>query len=384
MKKDALYYKDCYLSEFDARVVDCISENGKIKVTLDRTAFYPEGGGQPADTGEIAGIKVIHVEEKEDIIYHIVELPIEVGMDVHCKVDFERRFVNMQNHSGEHIVSGIICSMFNADNVGFHMGQDFVTMDFNTIISEEELRGIEIKANEAIYKNIDINTKFISEEEAKEVEFRSKKALKGDIRLVEIPGFDICACCGIHVTKTGEIGIIKLLSVQKYKAGVRISMLTGKRALENYTNMYNQIDSISTMLSLKTDEVFSGVSQLKENFEKLKQEKAKLNNELFEYKINQLDIRDNWVFIENELSSNDMKNLCEKLKEKAKKIASVFSRNINGYSFMIVSDSINLQNLASKLRERFNAKCGGKISSISGQVNGSIEGIKLFIEDYKE
>jgi len=383
MQNNALYYKNNYLTEFDTIVLNCINEDGKIKVILNETAFYPEGGGQPSDIGEINGVKVIHVEEKNDIIYHIVERPIEINSKVHCVIDFEKRFANMQNHSGEHIVSGIICGMFNADNVGFHMGKDCVTMDFNTTISEDILREIELKANEAIYKNIDVNTKVISKEQAEAVTFRSKKELMGDIRLVEIPGYDICACCGIHVSKTGEIGIIKLLSVEKHKSGVRISMLTGKRALMNYTNTYKQIDNISTMLSLKHDEVFTGVTELKETLENIKREKSKLNSELFDYKIAQLPTEENLVVVENNLTSNDMKNLCDKLKKRVEKVAGVFSKNINGYSFMLISDNTDLQALASILRESFNAKCGGKSGSISGQFEGNIDEMKLFIENYK-
>lgn len=384
MQKEALFYRNNYLTEFEATVVDCIEENGKVKVILSETAFYPEGGGQPADTGEISGVKVIHVEEKNGVIYHIVDEPIESGKRVFCKINFEKRFANMQNHSGEHIVSGIICSMFNADNVGFHMGKDCVTMDFNTIISDEQLREIELKANEAIYKNIEINSRFISEEESENIEFRSKKELKGDIRLVEVPGFDICACCGIHVTRTGEIGVIKLLSADKYKAGVRISMLTGKRALENYTEVYNELNKISTSLSLKHIEAFNGVTELKLELDNIKKDRNRINNELFDYKLNKIDTKENLVLVEDDLSSGDIKILCEKLKSKVTQIAGVFSKNINGYSFMIVSDSINLQNITTNLREKFRAKCGGKTNVIQGQFEGNIDEIKLFIEKYKE
>lgn len=382
MIKEALYYKDNYLMEFDTVVLECINENNKIKVVLKETAFYPEGGGQPSDIGNIDDVEVIHVEEKNGVIYHIVSQPIEVNKNVHCKVDFGNRFANMQNHSGEHIVSGIICSMFNANNIGFHIGKECVNIDFDVNITKEQLRIIENKANEAIYKNIDIKTNIFSREEAESIEFRSKKELNGDIRLVEIPGYDICACCGIHVSKTGEIGIIKLLAIEKYKSGVRISMLTGQKAIDKFTNDYEQIDKISSMFSLKHDEVVNGITEIKEELNNLKKEKSELKNELFDYKIGALESKENMILIEDELNSVEMKNLCEKLEKKAQKIAGVFSKKALSYNFMIISNKVKLDKLFLELKEKFNVKGGGKAEAIQGQFQGEIDEIKQFIENY--
>ena len=232
MIKETLYYKDNYLTTFDAVVKECINDK-VIKVVLDKTAFYPEGGGQPSDIGKLNDVNVLRVEVKNDIIYHIVDKEIPVGTKVKGEIDWDYRFLNMQSHTAEHIVSGIICKMYSTANVGFHIGKDFITMDFPVDISKDDLRNIEKLANQAVYKNIKIEEKIYSPEEAKSLEYRSKIELHEDIRIVKIEGYDICACCGVHVSRTGEIGTIKLLKVEKYKTGVRIYMLVGLKAIED-------------------------------------------------------------------------------------------------------------------------------------------------------
>ena len=381
MIKDTLYYKDNYLTEFTSKVVACIEEKGKIKVVLENTAFYPEGGGQPSDIGTISGIKVIHVEEKEDVIYHIVDTKLEIGQIVECKIDFENKFFNMQNHSAEHIVSGLICKKYNANNVGFHMGKDFVTMDFDVLLKEADIREIEKLANQAVYKNIEIKSGIYSKEEANKLNYRSKKEINEDIRLVEVPGYDMCACCGVHVTKTGEIGIIKLLYVEKYKSGCRIYMLAGKKALENYTEKFKIVDDLGALLSLKPDEVYAGVVSLKQEIEDLKKEKNKLKNEIFENKIKNLEKQDNIILFEEKLEADDMKILCEKIKHKVNNIAAVFNKNNDIYKFIIMSDTVDLKEMANNFRQKLNAKGGGNSVLIQGQLNANEKDILAFFEN---
>lgn len=378
MIKETLYYKNNYLSEFETKVKECIEENGKFKIILEETAFYPEGGGQPADTGFIDDIKVIDVQEKNNIIYHIVEDSIEVSKCVKCKIDFEKRLNNMQSHTAEHIVSGLICKIFNTSNVGFHIGKDFVTMDFNVSISEEDLREVEKNANFAVYRNLPIIVKIYSKEDVKNLEYRSKKELNEDIRIVEIPGYDKCACCGIHVTRTGEIGIIKLLKVEKYKAGSRIYMLVGNKAIEDYTDKYNQINSISTLLSLKLEEVYSGVVNLTEEIELLKKEKSELKAIVIENEISNIPNSKNIIIQKENMDMNDMKNYCNKLKNKSESIAGIVS---NG-KFIFMSDTINLKDVLAKLKENIDIKGGGNNSSIQGQTSCSFDKIKEIIENF--
>ncbi len=371
MIKEALFYKDNYLKEFKTKVIECIEDGGKIKLVLENTAFYPEGGGQPSDIGYIDDAKVIHVSEKENKIYHEVNKKIEVGNLVECKIDFKKRLSNMQNHTAEHIVSGLICKKYNATNIGFHIGKDFTTMDFNVEISEKELREIEKLANEAVYKNIEVIEKVYSPEELKNISYRSKKELKEDIRLVKIGDYDICACCGVHVSKTGEIGIIKLLKVEKYKSGVRIFMLAGFRAVEDYTNKFDQINKISTLLSLKLDEVYIGVENLVKEIETLKKEKSELKNKILIQELENIENEKNIILEKENLEMNDMKNFCIKLKEKAIGISGIIS---NG-RFIFMSDTINLKDLLEKLKVKFDIKGGGNSNMIQGQISNNSEEI---------
>ena len=340
MVKNTLYYENAYIEKFESIVKECIKENEKIKVVLENTAFYPEGGGQPSDTGVIDDVKVFRVEEKNSKIFHIVEKEIPVGKKVKCNINFKERFINMQNHTAEHIVSGLICKNFDATNVGFHIGADFTTMDFNKNLSADDMKRIEILANEAIYENIEVKTKIYENREVKNLSYRSKIDLKEDVRLVEIKGYDICACCGVHVSRTGEIGIIKLVKLEKYKSGVRIYMLVGIKALEDYDNKYNQIDKISTLLSLKLDEVYDGVLNLTTEIDSLKKERNLLKSKIFENEIALFEIKDNIVVEKENFSMNDMKNYCLKLKLKAKKVSAVISDG----KFIMMSDTEDLSN----------------------------------------
>lgn len=378
MIKETLYYKNNYLSEFETIAEKCFEENEKIKVVLKETAFYPEGGGQPADTGFIDEVKVLDVQEKDGIIYHTVDSKIEINKSVKCKINFEERLNNMQSHTAEHIVSGLICKKFNSTNVGFHIGKDFVTMDFNVSISEENLREIEKEANHAVYKNLPIVINTYSKEEAKNLNYRSKKELNEDIRIVEIPGYDICACCGIHVNTTGEIGLIKLLKVEKYKSGVRIYMLVGDKAINDYTDKYDQINKISTLLSLKLDEVYIGVVHQLEEIEKLKKEKSDLKNKIMENEISNFEEQKNIILEKENMEMNDMKNYCTKLKSKASNISGIVS---NG-KFIFMSDTVNLKEVFQVLKENIDIKGGGSNLLIQGQVNSNFDKIKEIINKF--
>lgn len=371
MIKQALFYKDNYLKEFKTKVLECIEEDGKIKVVLENTAFYPEGGGQPSDTGFIENVKVVQVEEKAGKIYHEVESKIEVGKQVFCKINFEERFSNMQNHTAEHIVSGLICKKYNATNVGFHIGKDFTTMDFNVNISEEQLRELEKQANEAVYRNIKIEEKIYTPEEVQNIHYRSKKELKEEVRIIKIGDYDICACCGIHVSKTGEIGIIKLLKVEKYKTGVRIYMLAGFKAVEDYTKKFEQVNKISTLLSLKLDEVYNGVVNLSNEIENLKKEKSELKNQILLQELKEIEPAKNIILEKENLEMNDMKNFCNKLKEKATEIAGVIS---NG-KFIFMSDTKDLKETLEYLKNKFDIKGGGNNKIIQGQTTSNSQDI---------
>ena len=209
---DKLFYQDSHLNKFEAEVISCEpveGEEGRYEIVLDQTAFFPEGGGQYADHGSLGGAEVLDVQERDGRVFHITDHPLEPGMQVEGRLDWEERFMKMQQHTGEHIVSGLVHGRFGYNNVGFHLGSEDCTMDFSGEITREELREIEVEANRAVWKNLEVQVLYPSPEEAGKMEYRSKIEIEGQIRIVVIPGYDVCACCAPHVKRTGEIGMIK-------------------------------------------------------------------------------------------------------------------------------------------------------------------------------
>lgn len=282
MAAEKLYYKDVYQRKFHAKVVQCRPGKKGYEVALDQTAFYPEGGGQPYDTGTLGKAKVLEVHSKDGEVWHDTDCPLEVGSQVEGNIDWDRRFDLMQQHSGEHLVSGLIHEKYGYDNVGFHMGTDRITIDFNGIVPEEDLPKLEEKINEVIWENIQTRVLYPTEEELKQLCYRSKKELSGWVRLVEFPGTDLCACCGLHVTYTGEIGMVKLLSVQKFREGVRMEMISGKRVLDYLNEISEQNHQISVQLSAKPGETAAAVRRLAEENFRLRGRVMDMEAEAFE------------------------------------------------------------------------------------------------------
>ncbi|MBO5122479.1 MAG: alanyl-tRNA editing protein, partial [Oscillospiraceae bacterium] len=257
METEKLYYHDPYLTTFTATVLSCEAAKGGYTVVLDRTAFYPEGGGQPADHGTLGGAAVTDVHEKGGVILHTCASPVEIGAEVTGEIDWERRFDHMQQHSGEHIISGILCADYACDNVGFHMGADTVTIDYNTDISWEQALAAEAKANAAIYADTPVVIEYPSPAELEALDYRSKKELTGQVRIVTFPEADCCACCGTHVATAGQVGLIKVLSVQKFREGVRMEILCGKRALAYLSAVYDAARATGQRLSVKPTDTFA-------------------------------------------------------------------------------------------------------------------------------
>ena len=239
---EKLYYADSFLTEFTARALSCEKTKNGWEVQLDRTAFYPEGGGQPSDHGTLGGAAVSDVRERDGVIYHTCDRALEVGSQAAGTIDFQRRFDFMQQHSGEHIVSGILCGRFHCDNVGFHIGHELVTIDFNAVLTAEDVQEVELLANQYIWEDHPIHVSWPSQAELDDLRYRSKKALSGAVRIVTWPEADCCACCGTHVRSSGQVGCVKLISCQKFREGVRIEMAAGGRALA-YCNAIAQQNS---------------------------------------------------------------------------------------------------------------------------------------------
>ena len=370
-----MYYKEPYRKEMKATVVDCIEDEKGIRLELSDTCFYPEGGGQPSDTGFIEDVECYKVKEENGKVYHYVKAPFGIEDEVNLKIEFKQRYENMKHHTAEHIVSGLFCSTLEADNVGFHMGKDFVTMDFNKEVSEEMLREIEIKANQVVSKNILVVSEVVMPREAEKIEYRSKKQIEGDIRLVNISGVDLCACCGIHVERTGEIGMIKLLYVEKYKTGSRVYMICGNKALEEFNKNYTVLQKLSELLSTPFEEIFDRVEDLKSEMEYLKIHSRHLKGQLFEKEIESLNAKDVNIVVKEDLDVNDLKNMIEILDKKEALESVILSKDENidteEIKYIIKSKTESARDLCLALNEKFSGKGGGNKKQTQGRIKAN-------------
>ena len=379
---EKLFYEDSHMITFSAVVTACEKVGDYYEAVLDRTAFFPEGGGQYADTGLIDGVKVLDAHERDGVIYHKVEKELLIGKQVEGTIDWEERFSKMQHHSGEHIVSGLVNAIYGYDNVGFHMGKEAVTMDFNGVLSKEQLREIEHKANEAVVKNLDIQVLYPSKDELVEMRYRSKIEIEGQVRIVVVPGYDTCACCAPHVNQTGEIGVIKLIGVQNYKGGVRVSMLCGFRAIADYEKKSESTKSISVMLSAKEDEIVDEVAKLKEELAIQKGKLAEMQKALLQYKVKELSEDEPLIVLfESDLSGDAPRELVNLLLAKGTEIGAVFTETgDNQYRYVIGSKMADVRPFAKMLNEKFEGRGGGKPEMVQGSVNGNADAIREAVE----
>ncbi|MBR5355331.1 MAG: alanyl-tRNA editing protein [Lachnospiraceae bacterium] len=375
-----LFDEDAYLSEFESKVESVKEVNGRYEVILFKTAFFPTQGGQNHDEGTIDGIEVLDVTIKDDIITHVLKEKVSVGSLVKGKVDFKHRFRNMQMHSGEHIFSGLAHKLYNAENVGFHLSDNSATIDLNLKLSESDLKKLEALVNEAIIKNIDIVATIYKNGEEKDIEYRSKKELSGDIRLVEVKDIDICACCAPHVKSTGEIQLFKITSFDNYKEGVRINYLCGLRAIKNYDASLESLKGISKALSVKQGEEYKGVEKLLSDDRLLKDKNTFLLKKLVENEIEKADFSKENVFILlPDFLKDFLRYAMDLAKEKSTGRIGVFCEDESHMArFLIESDSEDLRELNNVLKGKYGAKGGGKPHSIQGTVETCMRLKELF------
>ena len=382
-----LYDADAYATEFEAVVLSCEEVNTEIQgeeiqqlyaVTLDQTLFFPEEGGQTPDKGNLDTVEVIDVQIKDNIITHYVTNWLQPGGCVKGKIDWQHRFFNMQQHSAEHIFSGMAYRKYGFKNVGFHLSNQIVTMDFDGVFTAEQLREMEWEVNQAIVANVEIKTGYPTREVLEGLEYRSKLDLVEDIRIVEVEGYDICACCAPHVHRTGEIGMFKIQSVQNYKGGVRISFLAGFRALEEYRRKSEIISEISNILTTNQDNLADHVTKLKNQVYNLKSQLSDVNQGLMERKIAEIPAEQKDVILfEEGIDTPIMRNVVNKLMETRDGICGIFVGNdADGYNFIIGSKTVNCCDVATTLREKLNARGGGKPKMIQGSVVASADTIK--------
>lgn len=375
---EKLFYQDSHQKEFRAKVVACELVSDGYKVVLDQTAFFPEGGGQYADTGYLDDVEVLDVHEKEGIIYHTTKEPLEAGVVVTGRIRWDERFEKMQQHTGEHIVSGLVHARFGYENVGFHLGADYCTMDFNGPITREELKEIEWEANHVVFQNLDIQITYPSKEELKNLEYRSKIAIEGQMRIVTVPGYDVCACCAPHVDKTGEIGLIKLVNMVNYKGGERITMLCGVRALRDYKRKDENAKTISALLCAKEYEIADAARRLKEERNYLKGKIASLQQRLLAYRAAGLSITSDIVTVfDSELSGNAPRELMNLVLDRGAKVCAVFAGDDKaGYRYVIGSRTEDVRPISKKLNAAFESRGGGKPEMVQGSLKGTKDAIR--------
>lgn len=367
---EKLYDIDSHLKEFTATVLSCENK----KAVLNKTAFFPEGGGQTADTGTIDDIEVLDVQIEDGVIYHYLKTDLQVGKEVQCKLDWQNRFDKMQNHSGEHIISGIVHSLFGYQNVGFHLSDTEMTMDFDGSLTRDELLKIEQIANEVIYKNAKFNCYY--PQDVEKLEYRSKLDLREEVRIVEIEDCDRCACCAPHVNSACEIGIIKILDFCKNKGGTRIWAVCGNRALRDYNNRYQNSLDISAMLCTPQNDIAFGVKKKLENIDALKFEIGGIKRRLIAEITNNFETKENKTLIFQEgFDVKELQLLADGLHKKTGGIRAVLSGSECEYSFAMCGDSEQLEVLFKKIKEKLNVRGGGRNGMVQGTILATKEQI---------
>ncbi len=378
METKELYYDNPFLRRFAAVVTSCEETKGGWAVTLDQTAFYPEGGGQPYDTGTLGGAQVREVREKDGVIVHLCDAPLAAGAAVEGAIDWARRFDHMQQHSGEHICSGLICARFHCDNVGFHMGADAVTIDFNADIPWEALLEIEAEANRYIYEDHPIDIRLCRGAALDAIDYRSKKPLAGDVRIVSFPGADCCACCGTHVASSGQVGLVKFLSVQKFRAGVRIELLCGGRALRYLSACWEQDVRVAQALSVKPAASFAAVERLLGELSALKLRCARLEEAAFAQIAAQYEDKGDVLLFEDEMNGDSVRRLCDAVANACGGRCAVFAGAGNTWKYAISQADGDLRALTKALNAALCGRGGGKPNFVQGSVNAARAAIEEF------
>ena len=378
---EKLYYKDAYIKEFDA-VVTAVSGN---KACFDRTAFYPEGGGQPADHGVLTlpdgrTIQVKDVHEQGEEIWHTLSEAVPEGIQVHGCIDWERRFDHMQQHSGEHIVSGMICSAFGCDNVGFHMGDDVVTIDYNTRISYEQAQEIEKQANKYIWENHAFEVLWPTPEELAELDYRSKKELTGDVRIARFPGADTCACCGTHVAFSGEIGLVKLTSAHNFHEGTRLELYCGRRAMDFLSMNYDANKAVAVQLSTKEDKTPKVVEKQLSEYVKLKADGLAMEDHFFKMWTESLAGQEDVLIISDWMNADQGRRLADMISDSCKGFTVVLTQVPEGssYRYSVINKDADVSAFVKEMNAALAGRGGGKGGFAQGTLNASEEEIRKY------
>ncbi|MBE5880886.1 MAG: alanyl-tRNA editing protein [Lachnospiraceae bacterium] len=386
-----LFYEDIHITHFKAVVLSCEkpdSTTGKdmYRVLLDATAFFPEEGGQSADIGTIDGREVLDVQIKNDLIYHFMKEPIAAGKTVECHVDWAQRFDFMQQHSGEHILSGIVHERFGYNNVGFHLSPREVTLDFDGPIESEQLRDIELAANRVIWLNLPIEISYPEKEELATLTYRSKIEIDGQVRIVTIPGVDVCACCAPHVEATGQIGMIKIVNAQNYKGGMRLTIVCGQRALSDYREKLDSVTTIAQSMSVKQNQVIDAFNKLKAETQALNEKANDLQAKCLAMLLDTLPIpseSEHAVLFTNISDNIAIRNAVNNLTGQYEGYCAIFWGCDGDYRFIAGSKHADCNLLAQQFRAQLGAKCGGNALMIQGSAAATSKNILAVFSSFQ-
>ena len=379
MATKKLYYEDSHLERFSSRVISCRQTDKGFEVILDATAFYPEGGGQAADTGILGDASVLDTRERGEEIVHLCDRALEPGSRVEGRIDWQARFVRMQQHSGEHIVSGILHRRYGCSNTGFHMGQERTVIDFDAVIPPEALPEIEQEANQAVWRNLPVKCWYPSPEELPDVPYRSKKQLPWPVRIVEVPGFDCCACCGTHVKATGEIGLIKLFSAVPFRGGTRIEMACGIPALSYLNRVLEQSIRAGHVFSAPAESIGAAAESFGEQLAAQKYRVMALQRQIFAAIAKEYEHVGDVLRFEPDLDSTALRELCDAIAQRCGGTAAVFSgKEGEGYGFCLVTRQGDLRRLGKEMTAALHGRGGGKESFQQGRVNAAQAEIEAF------
>lgn len=368
-KTERLYETDSYCREFIARVIACDFRDDAYFTVLDKTAFFPEGGGQNSDVGTLNGIEVLDVQIVDGVIFHKIREEISAGCEVVGKIDWNLRFSRMQNHSGEHILSGIVNSLYGYNNVGFHMSESVMTVDFDGVLAQEDVDKVEKLVNEAIYKNFDIRISHPNDKEASRISYRSKLENIENLRLVTIDGLDICACCAPHVAKTGEIGLVKIIDFTPNKGGVRLTVKAGIDALNDYNDLNKANKQMMKALSVSRTLVSDAAERQIELINKLKYENEIISNRLAWAELKPTFLAGSAYAIAENLTYEQLRYCVNMLSENGIKSCMIFSSDdAENYIYVVSNTECDTRPTVRALNEKFNGKGGGKPNYAQGKI----------------
>lgn len=391
MQPTQKYYEaDAYRREADAVILAAEPDGrGGGKLALDSTVFYPEGGGQPADHGTLTlpdgtRLTITDVHEQGGVIWHRVDaLPDTAapGTAVTGRIDWAWRFDKMQQHTGEHILSGILHQMFGAENVGFHIGSDAVRMDTSVPISAEGLREAELAANRIVWQNVPVLITYPTREELARMTYRSKKEIEGQVRIVTIPGADVCACCGTHTAATGAVGQIKILAAENYKGGVRLSIVCGERVLLAAQAMRQRQADIGALLSAKPSETAHAVHRVYDEYTALKFAHFGLCSELFDALAAQVAPGADAIRIVPGLDPDGLHRLAARLSEATTGLCAALTANEKGTGYCLAQAGGDVRALTKALNTALNGRGGGKPGICQGSCAAAPEQVETFLKE---